>query len=80
MQLACGYFYSCDARGNAYHPYTKVAFVERDLKVSRATATRYLDALAKDGILKKQKLGRKNYYINFRLIDLLFNMPHLVEE
>ena len=57
-----------------------MAFLENDLKVSRATATRYLDALAKDGVLKKHKLGRENYYINFRLIDLLFNMPELTEE
>ena len=69
-------FYSQDLINNLFHhPYTKVAFVEKDLKVSRATATRYLDALAKDGVLKKHKLGRENYYINFKLIELLFNMP-----
>lgn len=74
-------FYSQDLINNLFHhPYTKVAFVERDLNVSRATATRYLDALAKGGVLDKQKLGRENYYINSRLIDLLFNMPELVEE
>lgn len=74
-------FYSQDLINNLFHhPYTKVAFLENDLKVSRATATRYLDALAKDGVLKKHKLGRENYYINFRLIDLLFNMPELTEE
>ncbi|MFT6164468.1 MAG: Fic family protein [Zhongshania aliphaticivorans] len=74
-------FYSQDLINNLFHhPYTKVAFVERDLNVSRATATRYLDALAEDGVLKKQKLGRENCYINFRLINLLFNMPELVEE
>ena len=37
------------------HPYTKVAFLERDLQVSRATATRYLDALADGGLLQKYK-------------------------
>ncbi|MCU7839411.1 MAG: Fic family protein [Candidatus Thiodiazotropha sp. (ex Troendleina suluensis)] len=74
-------FYSQDLINNIFHhPYTKVAFLENDLKVSRATATRYLDALAKDGVLKKHKLGRENYYINFRLIDLLFNMPELKDE
>ena len=59
------------------HPYTKVAFLERDLKVSRATASRYLDALAQDGILNKHRLGRENYYINHELVALLFNMPEL---
>ena len=63
-----------------HHPYAKVAFLEKDLNVSRATATRYLDALAKNGLLEKHKLGRENYYINSSLIDLLFNMPELIEE
>jgi Fic family protein len=74
-------FYSQDLINNIFHhPYTKVAFLENDLNVSRATATRYLDALAEGGILKKHKLGRENYYINTRLIDLLFNMPELKDE
>jgi Fic family protein len=71
-------FYSQDLINNIFrHPYTKVAFVERDLKVSRATATRYLDKLARDGILTKHRLGRENYYINHELVNLLFNMPAL---
>lgn len=71
-------FYSQDLLNNIFHhPYTKVAFLENDLKVSRATATRYLDALAIDGILLKQKLGRENYYINQELVDLLFNLPDI---
>tara|TARA_R110002124_G_scaffold233406_1_gene398699 strand:+ start:66201 stop:67292 length:1092 start_codon:yes stop_codon:yes gene_type:complete len=71
-------FYSQDLINNLFsHPYTKVAFLEADLNVSRATATRYLDALSEGGILDKQKLGRENYYINEPLIDLLFNMPEL---
>lgn len=71
-------FYSQDLINNIFsHPYTKVAFLEKDLNVSRATATRYLDALASDGVLEKQRLGRENYYINHQLINLLFNMPEL---
>jgi len=71
-------FYSQDLLNNIFHhPYTKVAFLENDLKVSRATATRYLDALALDGILLKKKLGRENYYINQELVDLLFNLPDI---
>lgn len=71
-------FYSQDLLNNLFrHPYTKVAFLEADLNVSRATATRYLDALSEGGILDKQKLGRENYYTNQPLIDLLFNMPEL---
>jgi len=71
-------FYSQDLINNIFqHPYTKVAFLEHDLGVSRATATRYLDTLAMDGILRKQRLGRQNYYINHELVALLFNMPQL---
>lgn len=71
-------FYSQDLINNIFrHPYTKVAFVEKDIGVSRATATRYLDALAISGVLQKHKLGRENYYINHALVDLLFNLPEI---
>lgn len=53
------------------HPYTKVEFVMRDLKVSRITATRYLDELTASGILRKRKVGRTNYYINEPLVAIL---------
>ena len=69
-------FYSQDLINNLFrYPYTKVAFLEKDLDVSRATATRYLEALADDGILHKSKLGRESFYTNHVLISLLFNMP-----
>jgi len=71
-------FYSQDLINNIFrHPYTKVAFLEQDIDVSRATATRYLEALAAGGLLHKHKLGRENYYINHALVDLLFNLPEL---
>lgn len=71
-------FYSQDLINNIFrHPYTKVAFLELDLGVSRATASRYLDALSNGGILEKHKLGRENYYINRALVDLLFELPSL---
>jgi Fic family protein len=65
-------FYSQDLINNLFsHPYTKIDLIQRDLKVSRLTATRYLDALAKDGLLEKQRIGRHNYYINSPLYRLL---------
>ncbi len=65
-------FYSQDLINNLFtHPYTKIAFIENDLNVSRLTATRYLDALADDGFLAKRKVGRSNYYINVALNRIL---------
>lgn len=65
-------FYSQDLINNLFsHPYTKIDFLERDLKVSRLTATKYLDVLAEDGFLSKQKIGRSNYYINIALAGIL---------
>ncbi|MCK5856684.1 MAG: Fic family protein [Bacteroidales bacterium] len=65
-------FYSQDLLNNLFkHPYTKIEFIEKDLGVSRVTASKYLNQLAKDGILKKEKLGTGNYYINEKLIEIL---------
>ncbi|WP_046755326.1 Fic family protein [Kordia jejudonensis] len=65
-------FYSQDLLNNLFkHPYTKIEFVENDLGVSRITAAKYLNLLAKDNILKKEKLGTGNYYVNVRLIEIL---------
>jgi Fic family protein len=53
------------------HPYTKIEFVQKDLNVSRLTATKYLDALADAELLRKVKVGRTNYYINVALNAIL---------
>lgn len=69
-------FYSQDLINNLFmHPYTKIEFVERDLGVSRLTATKYLDALDAGGFVRKQKLGRSNYYINLALNGILMDTP-----
>jgi Fic family protein len=64
--------YSLDLLNTLFkHPYTKIDFVIRDLGVQRAAAARYLDALASEGFLDKQKLWRSSYYINSSLFELL---------
>lgn len=65
-------FYSQDLINNLFtHPYTKIDFLQRDLGVSRLTATKYLDLLAETGFVQKQKIGRSNYYINLALNQIL---------
>lgn len=67
-------FYSHDLINNIFsYPYTKVKFLEKEMKISRATATRYLDALTETGVLEKNKMGRESYYINKKLFNLLKN-------
>ncbi|ARU18359.1 Fic family protein [Croceicoccus marinus] len=63
--------YSQDLLNNMFrHPYTRIDYVERELGVSRPTATKYLDMLAEAGFLDKQRFGRSNYYMNQRLVAL----------
>ena len=70
--------YSQDLLNNLFkHPYTKIQFLVEDLSISRATATRYLEALTEKDILEKRRLGRESYYLNKELIDLLFNIPQI---
>lgn len=65
-------FYSQDLINNLFsHPYTKIEFIQRDLAVTRVTATKYLDALVQGGFVQKQKVGRTNYYVNAPLYDIL---------
>jgi Fic family protein len=68
-------FYSQELLNNLFaHPYTKIEFLVRDLGVSRITSANYLNQLASDGVLRKERLGTGNYYVNERLFDLLRKM------
>ncbi len=66
--------YSQDLLNNIFrHPYTKIDFVMDELKVSRKTASKYLEELVKLGILSKHQIWKDNFYINDSLFDLLQN-------
>ncbi|RLA80805.1 MAG: Fic family protein [Epsilonproteobacteria bacterium] len=53
------------------HPYTKIGFLVDELGVTRKTATSYLRAIEKVGILESVKVGRDIYFINTQLFNLL---------
>ena len=52
-------------------PYSKIDFVVEKLKVERKAASRYLKNLEDIGILKSEKIGRENLYLNKELIEIL---------
>lgn len=56
--------------GLFYHPYTKIDHVVANMQVSRQTASKYLDRIVALGLLKKEKMGKENYYINTQLMNL----------
>ncbi|SEP88277.1 Fic family protein [Neolewinella agarilytica] len=64
-------FYSHELLMNLFrHPYTKIEFLERDLKISRKTASLYLNKLADDGVLRKERMGKHHYFVNEDLYHL----------
>lgn len=64
--------YSQDLLNNLFkYPYTKIEYIEKDLKVSRSTAIRYLEALVEIQLLEKRKIRRDNFYVNKSLFALL---------
>lgn len=70
--------YSQDLLNSIFsHPYSKISFIERDLRVSRITATKYLEELVRIGVMHKMKMGRDNYYLNQGLVKLLSNVQEL---
>ncbi len=69
-------FYSYDLINIIFkHPYTKIDFLEKELKIHRNTARTYLNALADDEnkFIVKVKIGKSNYFINQRLLQILKN-------
>lgn len=70
--------YSQDLINNLFkHPYTKIDFLVEDLRVSRQTASRYLDQLVELELVHLQKMGKENFYINVELYQFLNDATHL---
>ena len=63
--------YSQDLLNNLFrHPYTRTAFVQNELGVSRVTAARYLEQLTQHGFVRKVRAGRNNYFVHTDLVNL----------
>ncbi|SDN51486.1 Fic family protein [Pseudomonas jinjuensis] len=70
--------YSQDLVNNMFrHPYTKIEFVQNELRISRQTASRYLDEVVGIGLLSKHRIGKENFYLNDALFDLLLNATQI---
>lgn len=66
--------YSQDLLNNLFkHPYTKIEFLEQDLRVTRQTAAAYLNKLVDAGLLEKVKISKSNFYINQPLFQLFLD-------
>ena len=59
------------------HPYTTRQYLEEKLKRSYLTVASYLKELEEIGILERRRLGRKDYYVNTKLVQMLANLPRL---
>jgi len=55
------------------YPYTKIDFLMRELKISRPTATKYLNELVDKGFLIRRKIGRHLFFINQPLLSLIIH-------
>lgn len=67
--------YSQDLLNNIFkHPYTKIEFLEQELGIQRKTAAKYLDALVGQELMTKEKIGKYNYYINTKLVNIFIDI------
>jgi Fic family protein len=71
--------YSQDLLNNLFrHPYTKIEFVQNELRVTRKTASGYLRQLVDHKYLRLLKIGTVNFYLNDPLFNLFLN-AHQIE-
>lgn len=53
--------------------FTKIAYIEEGLKISRKTAAKYLSNLETEGFLVSEKIGRERIYLNKSLFEIVKN-------
>lgn len=53
------------------NPYCRIRFLEEQLKVSRQTASNYLQRLTQAGILREVVVGRDIYFVNDGMLSKL---------
>ena len=69
-------FYSRDLVETLFlYPYTRIQHLQKQLGISRQTASVYLNQLTKAGLLEKMQLGRNQYFINRALFEILSKIP-----
>jgi len=74
-------FYSQDLLNNLFrHPYTKIDFVKNDLRVTRQTASKYLNEISEHpaGLVKKVQVGKFSYFVNVKLFTLFSHERNLM--
>ena len=63
-----------------WHPYTKIEYIQQNLEIARGTAIKCLDKIVKANLVKKLKIGKSNYYINQKLVELFINQADLYKQ
>ena len=67
--------YSQDLLNSLFrHPYTRIQYVQNEIKKTRQTASNYLKQLEEHGFVQKHSVGNKNYYINVGLVNLFMEV------
>jgi DNA-binding transcriptional ArsR family regulator len=51
--------------------YTKNEYFREDIGISRATATKYLKLLEKEGFITSEQVGKEVLYKNIQLLNLV---------
>ena len=69
-------FYSKDLVDVLFlYPYTRIQHLQDRLKISRQTASNYLNKLSEGGIGEKMQLGKHLFFINKEFFDILSQIP-----